>query len=264
MLMNLVDISLRFLEAECMVVNLTSRVIGKRYFSFAKKDNPDALSRPVNPNLFNPNASLVSEKWAAFHSGQLNQEEIGMLLYTMAIAYSAASDLFDRNNKKAPATYFENLVGHLFAREFDVNPTKRVTLPIERKSVRMTMDFLFDLGEGEPKIHLPVKTSTRERVVQAWSHQRLLDAAFGHARYRGILVVHSETKLGIAAREVVEICVPDQWLAYQMYLAKMDRIYYFDIPERYAALSRNHPAIQIKQFPDFFSEKEVLLTSLTG
>ena len=58
MLMNLVDISLRFLEKECIVVDLTSSVSGKRYFSFARRDEPDALSRAVNPDLFNPNAAL--------------------------------------------------------------------------------------------------------------------------------------------------------------------------------------------------------------
>jgi hypothetical protein len=149
-------------------------------------------------------------------------------------------------------------VGHLFARVIGVNPTREVTLPLVGLSPRMTMDFIFDVGEGRPKIHLPVKTSTRERVVQAWAYQRLLDAAFGHAKYRGILVVHSETKLDLRSREVIEICVPDQWLAYQRLLSKMDRIYYFDIPNRYAQLAAKFPDdIPLRQFSKNVCEKSV-------
>ena len=243
-----------------MTVPLISRVSGKQYFSFARTDNQNLLSRPVNPALFDGTSATLPGRWQRFTNRTLRPDDVSSLLYTMATAYSAASDLFDRNNKKGPATYFECLVGHLFASRLRVNPTKRVTLPVQGRSVRMTMDFLFDLGEGQPKLHLPVKTSTRERVVQAWAHQRLLDAAFGHVRYRGILIVHSETKLGSASREVVEICVPDQWLAYQVYLATMDRIYYFDLPDRYSVLSRNFPVIQIKHFSEFFSESATLLS----
>ena len=117
------------------------------------------------------------------------------------------------------------------------------------------MDFLFDLGAR--KVHVPVKMSTRERVVQAWAHQRLLDSAYGKGEYTGIMVLFSETKLDSRSHEVVEICVPDQWLAYQSLLSKMDRIYYFDLPKRYQDLTDSFPTvIQIKQFGEFFTEKD--------
>jgi hypothetical protein len=170
-----------------------------------------------------------------------------------------AVDLFDRNNKKAPATYFECLVGHLFAKTFEVDATRKASLKAAGHTVRLTMDFLFDLGKGKPKIHLPVKTSTRERVVQAWAHQRILDAAYGVGSYKGLLVVFAETKLDLKAREVVEICVPDQWLAYQALLARMDRIYYFDIPQRYAELAKGNPSIVLKHISEFFLETEAIL-----
>jgi hypothetical protein len=61
---------------------------------------------------------------------------------------------------------------------------------------------------------------------------------------------------------VVEITVPDQWLAYQSLLARMDRIYYFDIPARYEALTAQYPdLLAIKQFGEFFSEREAVLHS---
>lgn len=263
-LLDLVRISLDFLNAECFAVDLISRVTGKTYFAYALKSSPKLLSRPINKDLFLSTTATVEHDWIAWEKKPSTRKVIEPLIYTMASAYCAASDLFDRNNKKGPATYFEHLIGHLFARELHVNPTTKVTLPVAGKAVRMTMDFIFDLGSGNPKVHLPVKLSTRERVVQAWAHQRLLDAAFQHGSYRGILVVHSETKLDSTTREVIEICVPDQWLAYQALLARMDRIYYFDMPERYAELARDFPIMPLKLFPAFFTEKDkVLMAPLT-
>jgi len=118
------------------------------------------------------------------------------------------------------------------------------------------------MGTGSRQIHLPVKMSTRERVVQAWAHHRLLDAAYGVGSYRGIMILFSETKLDSKKLEVVEICVPDQWLAYQVLLSKMDRIYYFDVPNAYGELTKRHPEIMpIKNFGEFFIEKEEVLAS---
>ena len=69
------------------------------------------------------------------------------------------------------------------------------------------------------------------------------------------MVLFSETKLDSRSREVAEICVPDQWLAYQTLLSKMDRIYYFDVPVRYQELTQVFPSvIQIRPFQEFFTE----------
>ena len=113
------------------------------------------------------------------------------------------------------------------------------------------MDFLFETAEGLANIHLPIKMSTRERVVQAWAHQRILDTAFGSGAYRGVMVLFSETKLDSRTLEVVEICVPSQWLIYQTLLAKMSCVYYFDMPVRYRELTSAHPeTIQVKPISD--------------
>lgn len=254
----LVTTSLLFLESQCGRVELVSRVPGKSYVAYALKSATRIISRPVNEALFEPDPTVISHQWA--DPSGLSEHSLARLSYTVGTAYSIASDLFDRNNKKGPATYFETLIGHIFARELGRNPTKKATLLVPPNTrVRLTMDFLFELPHGQFSVHLPVKMSTRERVVQAWAHQRLLDASYGEGKYRAILVIHSETKLGLVKRDVVEICVPDQWLAYQTFLSKMERIYYFDVPSRYAQLSKEFPVIHLRQFGDFFLEKDVLL-----
>ena len=248
--------SLHFLNSQCSKVDLVSLVPGKTYFTYSLNG---VAARPANRKLFIEEEEVVTQLWASWISGTINQEDFARMSYTIALAPCLAMELFDRGNKKGPATYFECYIGHVFAKTLDVNPEKRVLLPVHGRSVRMTMDFLFEIGSRQ--IHLPVKMSTRERVVQAWAHQRLLDAAYGDGHYQGIMVLFAETKLDSRSREVVEICVPDQWLAYQSLLSEMDRIYYFDIPTRYQELTNSFPqVIQIKPFGEFFIEKDVLVS----
>jgi hypothetical protein len=258
-ILRLATISLNFLVTKCKPIELVSRVPGKQYFSFKKGK---IVGRPANKELFLPDANAIARLLKKWLAQRLDPTEFAKLTYTIALAPCLAMELFDRQNKKGPATFFECYIAHLFAKSLGVNPTKRVRLPVHGRNVLMTMDFLFDVGEKHRKVHLPVKMSTRERVVQAWAHQRLLDAAYGDGAYRGVIVLFSETKLDSRSLEVVEICVPDQWLAYQSLLAHMDRIYYFDVPVRYQALTDQFPdVIAIKQFGEFFIEREAVLHS---
>lgn len=258
-ILELVTVSVRFLLDQCQRVDLISKVPGKKYFTF-KRGN--VVARPANSAYFLSDPEAIGKLWKRWLRENIAAADFGKLSYTAALAPCMAMELFDRQNKKGPATYFECYIGHLFAKTVGVNPTKRARLPVEGREVLMTMDFLIDLGEKHRKVHLPVKMSTRERVVQAWAHQRLLDAAYGVGVYRGVMVLFAETKLDSRAYEVVEICVPDQWLAYQSLLARMDRIYYFDPPERYCLLTAQFSQlIVIKQFGEFFTEREAVLHS---
>lgn len=259
-LMRLVGLSLNFLRDDCQEEPLTSLVPGKQYVAYARKDNPAVVSRPANVALFNVDLDSIAPRWRSWSSGDDQGEGLASLSYTMALAPCLAMELFDRQNKKGPATYFECLIGHLFAKALATNPRKQARFIVEGRTIRLTMDFIFDLEKGGVRVHLPVKMSTRERVVQAWAHQRMLDSAYGEGEYKGIMVLFSETKLDLRSREVIEICVPDQWLAYQALLSKMTRIYYFDVPQRYQALTDTHPeTIQIKQFGEFFVEMDKVL-----
>jgi hypothetical protein len=251
-ILNLTILSLKFLESRGKFISLISKVPGKEYVSYSRNN---IIARPANKEFFERDEKIISKLWSAWQNNLLPDSRKSSLLYTVALAPCLAMELFDRQNKKGPATYFECLIGYIFAKSLMRNPQQQVSLPILGEDVKMTMDFLFDMGPAHSNIHLPVKMSTRERVVQAWAHQRLLDSAYGEGSYKGIMVLFSETKLDSRSREVVEICVPDQWLTYQLLLAKMDRIYYFDIPNRYYSLTKKYPdIIKIKQFDHFFNE----------
>lgn len=251
-IMDLAVTSLEFLTEDCERVKLRSLVPGKEYISFSRNG---VVARPANTRLFTTDSTAILRDWPLMSSGSLEMARLERLLYTVALAPCLAMELLNRGNKKGPATYFECVIGHLFAKSLGIGPVKGARLPVPGSSVRMTMDFLFETAAGSPNIHLPVKMSTRERVVQAWAHQRLLDSAYGNDYYKGIMVLFSETKLDSRKLEVVEICVPDQWLAYQSLLSRMERIYYFDLPVRYQELTDSFPSvIQILPFHEYFME----------
>lgn len=256
-ILDIAILSLRFLEKQGTPVELISRVPGKDYFSYRLKN---IVARPANRRFFMRDANKVSRLWKNWKTDSALNDMSASMLYTVALAPCLAMELFDRQNKKGPATYFECLIGHIFAKMLNRNPEKQASFSIRGKSVRLTMDFLFEPCGNIPGIHLSVKMSTRERVVQAWAHQRLLDSAFGKDRYKGIMVLFSETKLDSKTMEVIEICVPDQWLAYQSLLSKMDTIYYFDVPERYRVLGESYPdLIRIRQFGDFLIQSKSIV-----
>lgn len=253
-ILDFVALSLRFLATECEQVDLNSLVPNKKYISFFRNN---IVARPANRDFFMVDLQSVMHDWRSWSLGNSDSDEFECMFYTVALAPCLAMELFDRNNKKGPATYFECLIRHIFARVFGFEPVKQAVLSVSGRRVRMTMDFLFETRDDAANIHLPVKMSTRERVVQAWAHQRLLDSAYGRGSYKGIMILFSETKLDSRSREVVEICVPDQWLVYQTLLSKMGRIYYFDIPVRYRELTNDFSStIQIKPFYEFLTEIE--------
>lgn len=241
--------TLRFLNADAELVRLNSRVPNKSYISY-KTDG--AVARPANEALFVPDLAAFDAYWESWEKGQISKPDLLKLLYTAALAPCLGMELFDKQNKKGPATFFECFIGNLIATQMGREPTRNARLKIGDAALRLTMDFLFDPTDDKPGLHVPVKMSTRERVVQAWSHQRLLDSAYGDGKYIGLMILFSETKLDSRNLEVVEICVPDQWLAYQTYLAKMDNIFYFDLPDRYAKMAAAYPDIMkvatIEQF----------------
>jgi hypothetical protein len=253
-----------FLAGETRVLPLKSLVEGKRYFAFRHKDAKARTSRPVNEDLYIADPKDLSQQLDKLKANPamdwLTADECNRFLYTLAMAFCAFNDVTSDQDKKTPGTYFELLVGHLLTLTFGVQPRNRVeVLTVEDERSTLPTDFIFDLGPRQLKFHVPVKISTRERVVQVWAHQRMLNGVYGEGRFKGVLVALAETKLDLQKLEVVEICLPDQWAVYQRFVARMDRVYYLDLPAKYAALATVFPYIPVKTFGAFFKEKEVLI-----
>jgi len=240
-LIEVAKIALRFLGG-CQRTDLKCDIPGKDYFCFQQAP---ARSRPINSQLFDAELALQNiEQVFHKHPAQIRQDILQATLYTAAIAYCAVTDLTKTGDQKTPGTYFEIFVGHFVARVYGVNPKNRIqVLNLDLQS-ELPTDFIFDLGPDKARIHLPIKTSTRERVIQVWAHQRVLDGVYGMGRFRGVLVCLAETNAK-PDFGVTEVCLPNQWAIYQMFIAQMHRVYYLDVPLKYAELGKQFPFIPV-------------------
>jgi len=69
----------------------------------------------------------------------------------------------------------------------------------------------------------------------------------------------TETQTSSKKRQVKEICLPDQWVIYQMFIAQLKRIYYLDVPVAYADLNQAFPPLHVRPFGEFFLEVDTLI-----
>lgn len=248
-------------------VEMTSDIQGKSYFRWLRRTETSVKkTRAINQNLIGTTEEArlsVETFFSALRENSYNNisaHDLTRGCYVAAIAFCACIDLFKENDQKTPGTFFEYLIGHAYATKLQINPRDRVDVLNLDEQTTLPTDFIFDLGHNLPKFHLPVKTSTRERVIQVWAHQRVLDGVYGTGRFWGTLVALAETKASAQNNNVTEICLPDQWKLYQMFIAQMKRIYYLDIPQRYAELNNVFPKIPVKEFGEFFHEVDDLAT----
>jgi hypothetical protein len=239
--------------------HLTSKVLDKDYFSYSKNGK---ISRAINKNLYKCGDECVDNFFKSVEEcvfDSTTPHDITAACYNIAISFCAVIDINKSGDQKTPGTYFEYFIGCLFSRRLGVKPTKKLSVLNLDMEATLPTDFIFDLGKDKPKFHVPVKTSTRERVIQVWAHQRVLDGVYGAGRFLGTLTCLSETKTNKKNYEVVEICLPTQWRLYQMYISQLKRVYYLDKPQAYAELSKVFPKIHVADFGSFFYEAENLL-----
>jgi hypothetical protein len=121
------------------------------------------------------------------------------------------------------------MIGALLGAVTGLPRSKQITLPDSRYKV--PTDIVLQGQHGKPSLVIPTKITTRERVVQPWAHQRILDDGFGRGKYKSILIVVSELQRAEGA--VNEICLPGQIELYQKYLAQVYGMYYLDPPAAY-------------------------------
>ena len=234
--------------------SLNTRILHKSYFCYRRL----SASRPINELLFVTDEAEFASVIDQFRTGvfQLPSASINRCVYSVASVVFAANDVHDVG-RKASATFFEVLIGHCVARFTGVNPRRKVRMP--ETGTELPTDYVFDMGKERRKLHLPLKTSTRERAVQAWVHQLMLDRIFGDGTYKDVLVVSAETKRNLKSGQVIEICTPRQLQMFQSRITKMSRVYYLDPPQVYLDLSTSRPRVEVKPFGEIFGELNDIL-----
>ena len=242
-----------------------STAVGKNYMVFSLTGNiVDKHSRPVNSDLYNAGNQLDATgktKVDIFFENLLRNQiplqsaqDITEALYVISMNYCCCADLVD-GVKSNGGDYFEKFIGHLYARHLNREPSTLMTAcELDDETIQIPTDYIFNLGPNLPKFHVPVKTSTRERCVEVWAQQRILDGAYGVGRFICLLTCLAETNYVSRNHSVDIVCVPNQWINYQLFISQVKRAYNLDMTARYEALNRRFPRIHVKQFGEFFHE----------
>ena len=214
-----------------------SRTDNKKYHVYTANGGK---SRPVNSSIFIESKESFQKEWSELlesidpdkHTSSLTEDKINNVLYTSIMGFCICFDIWKPKSRKTPGTHFEVLLGSLlqqFLPEF--SREKFVTLPDQDEKV--STDIVFD--KDDKGIVIPVKITTRERIVQPYAHQRILDSVFGDMRYRSVLLCVSETQRDDDNKRVNDICVPGTLKLFQAHLSKLAGLYYLDPPTRYMA-----------------------------
>ena len=216
---------------------------GKTYHVFTSENG--RISRPYLPSLYVSDDDEYVALWKELQAGCVADEhlirlcggldetiiKVNKALYTAVTSFSVCYDLWKWGSRKTPGTFFEVLLGTwltLLLRDYQ--RTKFIELPGYEEKV--STDIVFSKPDGINLV-FPAKITTRERIVQPFAHQRILESVFGMNRYRSLLLCMSETQRDDEDRSVNEICVPGTVRLFQKHLSTMSGIYYLDPPQRY-------------------------------
>lgn len=208
-----------------------------------------AKSRPVVKEWFIEDSADFTLRWASMVANisenrrviSCPPESANSVLYTAVMAIAVAFDLWKPASRKTPGTFFEMLLGSVLGRLLPgYQRSKHIPLgieegadPISEESV--STDIVFTRPDASRSLVIPAKITTRERIVQPFAHQRILDSKFGEGRYVSVLTCVSETQRDEKRGRANMICVPGAVRLFQQHLAKLGGIYYLDPPARYLA-----------------------------
>lgn len=246
-----VQASLVELEAKSERREIAWRGSGaKTYDVYSLPGSNSEFSRGVNRDLFLSDPAEFAERWQSFlgslersrQSGVLSEpagNEIDRLFYTGVVGFGAMIDLFATGNRGGPGTFFECLVGPTVAALIDrpERSSVKVPLPGTTKQVRVPTDLSFPPGQPqENTLVIPTKISTRERISQAYVHQRILDSD-GSRSFKSALCVANENNMGggrsLETAYLKDTLVPDTIVQYEAFIAKLSGLYYLDPPTGY-------------------------------
>lgn len=211
------------------------------------------LSRPYRPELFISDLADFETAATSFQD-QLDDDEITdpvtfeRVIYTVVSSFCLCYDVWKPKSRKTPGTFFEVLVGSICYVRYPAPAfqlTKHIPITVEApvnadaeddgalQGNSVSTDLVITNSETEKGAVIPLKITTRERIVQPFAHQRILDSAYPE-RFRSYLTCISEVQRDDNTTSVKQICVPGTVALFQKHLSELSGLYYCDIPQRYA------------------------------
>lgn len=215
-------------------------------------------SRPIRPDLFMSDPNEFNAAFSALKHkiksnlsscGDADRENANKVIYTAVMSVACCFDLWQSGSRKTPGTFFEIFIAALLKAiikngEF----SKHIPLECDGEKTSVSTDIVIKGGRGSAVI--PLKITTRERIVQPFAQQRILDSFFGEGVYQSFIACISETQQDKNNSKVNHICVPGTIILYQKHLSSISGLYYCDIPERYLEDDLTS-VISVKSMGDF-------------
>lgn len=208
---------------------------GKQYSVFRVNGT---ISRPHLASLLLHDVGRFERAWdklaeaadARAHLIALPPTEINSTLYTAVMSVCLCFDLWKPKSRKTPGTIFEVVLGSLLKAVLPAHArTKSIRLP---DGEILSTDIVMMNDRIKAALVVAAKITTRERIVQPFAHQRILDSVFGAGKYSSLLACVSEMQRD-EEETAREICVPGTLRLFQRHLAPISGIYYLDPPGRY-------------------------------
>jgi hypothetical protein len=224
-------------------------------------------SRPIRSDLYISDPGNFEKEWTRF-TKMTDDSDLdtacklaNSVIYTLIQSFSSLIDIYKPGSRKTPGTLFEMIVGVILVNVSGLKMSKQIPVPGERYMVPTDIVLLQPPGVLKPNLVIPTKITTRERIVQPFAHQRILDEVFGPEKYKSILVMVSELQRDDEGQKGLnEICVPNQIGMYQKYLGHLSGMYYLDVPNAYA-ISEFSKTIPVRTFGELLYKD---LTDLLG
>jgi hypothetical protein len=231
----------------------------KEYEAFTLRGTTIPFSRGINVGLFIHDEKMFGDLWKRYLEalaqargsgspvlGGLASPDINRLVYTAVVGYGAATDLFGAGNRGGPGTFFEMVIGPSIAwltgRVEHGGPTLAVPGTDETETIPIDLSFRAT-DPSEVHLAIPTKISTRERISQAYVHQRMLDV-LEPGGWRSVLCIANENnrmgppRAAAAAKTVdaswlVDTTVAETIVQYERYTSHLSGLYYLDPPDAY-------------------------------
>lgn len=212
-------------------------------YSVASSSN--MLSRPVRPDLFISDRKTALAAWNEMINSLHFQQDfsseflrhIDRTLYTCIMSFSLCYDIWKPKSRKTPGTYFEVVAGTLFRNFLPFcELSKFIRVDPDEDDLDggiVSTDLVISSPRTGKSAVIPLKITTRERIVQPFAHQTILNSKFPD-RYASFITCISEVQRDDSSKTVKQICVPGTIKLFQNHLGKIAGLYYCDVPQRYA------------------------------
>ena len=188
------------------------------------------IARPVRSDLYLTDPERIDEIAGKVCNGawtHTKARDLERLIYSVQQSVAVYLDLFHPHAaRKVVGTFFEALIACSLSRVSGLEVgSGRIRIPKSKQSIATDLGLI----RGAKQVLLvATKTSTRERLSQAFVQKRILEQAVPHGP-KSILIVIGDVQR-TADTGVQHTFTAGQFLLYWKYITPLDGVFYIDVP----------------------------------